>query len=143
MPTGRWVAFQRSDCERGDTMSGTGRSPTRERAIRCLHPSFGWSLTTPAAGLEGWVTVLWGLDDFFEYKTNDWNSRQIAGAPADAERQAALHAARWLMIPLTRAIDTLVIQVGQRPSRVHTVLERVAQKCQDFVEWHPVPAPRS
>jgi hypothetical protein len=85
-------------------------------------------------GLEGWITVLWGLDAFFDYKVNEWHARQPAAA-SDGGRRAALHAARWLMIPLTRAIDTLVIQVDQRPSRIHTVLERVAERCQDFVEW--------
>jgi hypothetical protein len=91
-------------------------------------------------GLEGWITILWGLDDFFEYKTSEWQMRQSAGVPSDAERQAALYAARWLMIPLTRAIDTLVIQIGHRPSRVRNVLERVAEQCHDFVEWRTIPA---
>jgi hypothetical protein len=84
--------------------------------------------------------VLWGLDAFFDYKVNEWHARQSSAASADVDRLAALHAARWLMIPFTRAIDTLVIQVEQRPSRIHTVLERVAERCQDFVEWRTAPA---
>jgi hypothetical protein len=92
-------------------------------------------------GLEGWITILWGLDDFFEYKTSEWHARQTAADSTDADRQASLHAARWLMIPLTRAIDTLVIQVSQGPSRLHAVLERVADSCQDFVEWRAVSEP--
>jgi hypothetical protein len=86
-------------------------------------------------GLEGWAVVLWGLDSFFEYKLSEWQARQPGGASPDADRRAGLHAARWLMIPLTRAMDTLVIQVGQRPSRIRTVLERVADRCEDFVDW--------
>jgi hypothetical protein len=39
-------------------------------------------------GLEGWITFLWGLDEFFEYKLNSWRP---AGAPGpDDARQASL-----------------------------------------------------
>jgi hypothetical protein len=88
-------------------------------------------------GLEGWTVFLWGLDDFFEYKLTEWQ----AGAPlpaADAERQANLYAARWLTIPLTRAIDTLVIQIGVKQSSLRAALWQVAEACQDFVEWRVV-----
>lgn len=85
-------------------------------------------------GLEGWVALLWGLDDFFEYKQNSW---PISGAPVrDDERHAFLHAARWLMIPLTRAIDTLVIQVSSRSTPLKAILRKVADTSPDYVEWH-------
>jgi AAA domain len=89
-------------------------------------------------GLEGWITVLWGLDDFFEYKTSEWHARHGAVNSCEADRLATLHAARWLMIPLTRAIDTLVIHLSHRPSRIRAVLERISEKYGDFVEWHTV-----
>jgi hypothetical protein len=84
-------------------------------------------------GLEGWITFLWGLDDFFEYKQGSW--RPPAGPGLDDARQAFLHAVRWLMIPLTRAIDTLVIQVGGRDTPFKRALRQVAESCVDFVEW--------
>jgi hypothetical protein len=74
------------------------------------------------------------LDDFFEYKQNSW---PISGAPVrDDERHAFLHAARWLMIPLTRAIDTLVIQVSSRSTPLKAILRKVADTSPDYVEWH-------
>jgi hypothetical protein len=85
-------------------------------------------------GLEGWAVFLWGLDDFFDYKVGEWHADTMSITP-DADHQASLFAARWLMIPLTRAIDTLVIQVGNRSSPLKTALREVADACQDFVEW--------
>src|SRR5262249_9328628 len=84
-------------------------------------------------GLEGWTVFLWGLDDFYDYKIGEWHASN-SGA-SDADRQACLFAARWLMMPFTRAIDTLVIQFGARPSPLKAALREVADACQDFVEW--------
>ena len=39
------------------------------------------------------------------------------------------------MIPLSRAVDTLVIQVEAGPSRVRDALRHAAEECVDFVEW--------
>lgn len=51
------------------------------------------------------------------------------------EEAAERHAARWTMIPLTRAIDTLVINVGPADGPLRSVLRRVADRRPDFVEW--------
>jgi len=88
-------------------------------------------------GLEGWTVCLWGLDDFFEYKLAEW--RLGASTPAeDTDLQANLFAARWVTIPITRAIDTLVIQISTKPSQFRAALRQVADSCQDFVEWRVV-----
>jgi hypothetical protein len=39
------------------------------------------------------------------------------------------------MIPLTRAMDTLVISVGTGPGPLRDVLLDVARRRPDFVEW--------
>jgi AAA domain len=91
-------------------------------------------------GLEGWVVVNLGIDDFFRYKEASW--KPPAGGDADAfaedPKAAERFAVRWLMIPLCRAVDTLVLQIGQGPSKIRDALERVAHRCSDFVEWHTV-----
>jgi len=50
----------------------------------------------------------------------------------NAQRQAAL----WLMIPLTRAMDTLVLNVTEKESELKTALKAVSDRFPDFVEWH-------
>lgn len=81
-------------------------------------------------GLEGWAVVALALDEFYRHK----ECYPPAGAdPADA-------AARWTVIPLTRAMDTLVISVGGKDSRVKSALREAHRICADFVEWHRSPA---
>jgi hypothetical protein len=81
-------------------------------------------------GLEGWTCLNFGLDDFFDHKARIWN------AQPDHAVRARLYATRWIMIPLTRAMDTVVIQIIQRGSFLGEVLRNVAEgPCKDYVEW--------
>jgi hypothetical protein len=90
-------------------------------------------------GLEGWVVVAFGLDELYRYKRETWQPPAAEpGAFADDPEEAHRHAARWLMIPLSRAVDTLVIQVEQLPSRTRDALGHAAEACRDFVEWRVV-----
>ena len=75
-------------------------------------------------GLEGWTVCCFGLDEFFDHKRSH-------AAISDQERftlmfnedDAALQfAKRWLMIPFTRAIDTLVLHVTAEDSYVGQLL---------------------
>lgn len=84
-------------------------------------------------GLEGWTVVCLDFDRFYE---------RLVHAPLEHERQAVmqreedaakLFAARWCMIPVTRAMDTLVLQ-ARNQSFVTSCLDQLAEKHQDFVE---------
>jgi Uncharacterized conserved protein (DUF2075) len=59
-------------------------------------------------GLEGWTVFALRLDDLWQYKRQQALAEGVGGdlliSPEEAADRAA---ARWLMIPLTRAIDTL------------------------------------
>lgn len=88
-------------------------------------------------GLEGWTVINFQLDTLWDYKRSQWFSE---GHVADdlyrtAEESAAQHASRWVMIPLTRAIDTLVINISGQPNFVAAALRNVHQKRADFVNW--------
>lgn len=91
-------------------------------------------------GLEGWVVINFGLDAFYEYKKSLWQppATDEPGVFADDPALAHLFAARWIMIPMTRAIDTLVIQVGSTPSPVRDALTKATEACSDFVVWTKV-----
>jgi hypothetical protein len=90
-------------------------------------------------GLEGWTVINLGLDEFFEYKVNEWRLRSVSpsepGAFENDSQAASQYASRWMMIPLTRAMDTLVITITRRPSAVREALTHVAEACPDIVEW--------
>jgi hypothetical protein len=74
-------------------------------------------------GLEGWTVVNLALDRFYEHKL-----------ALSASEDPMMDAARWLMIPLSRAIDTLVIQFDQPSSALRTAVERAANECADYVD---------
>lgn len=88
-------------------------------------------------GLEGWIVVNWGLDQFYDYKVNSYTPLpEEIDLFFDHNRSAHLYALRWLLIPLTRAIDTLVIHMTNSNHRLANVLQEVAAENPDFVEWH-------
>lgn len=99
-------------------------------------------------GLEAWSAVCLNLDMFFEYKMKNWsrssiqlksegelvNDGQDLGLYSDDEERRRF-AARWCLMPLTRAIDTLVISVANSASPAYSVLKELHNEFEDFVEW--------
>ena len=88
-------------------------------------------------GLEGWIVVNFEFDKFYDYKiaTFETSADEEADTFFDKEQAVGEYVAQWLMIPLTRAMDTLVIQVTSKDHFVTKALRRTANLCQDFVEW--------
>ncbi len=88
-------------------------------------------------GLEGWTVINYGFDDFWRYKHQQWLSspQEPGGLFETAEERAAAFASRWAMIPLTRAMDTLVINVSAQPGVIRQALAKVHGRRGDFVEW--------
>ncbi|MGV2113736.1 RNA helicase [Agrobacterium salinitolerans] len=88
-------------------------------------------------GLEAWTSINFGLDQLWDYKFNQMISsgRQTDDLLTSPEENAAAHAARWIMIPLTRAMDTIVVNVGAAPSLLKSALMVVHDKRRDFVQW--------
>ena len=88
-------------------------------------------------GLEGWLVVCFALDEFFEYKRS--NAAFADSTKADmffeADQAAMDYAKRWLMIPLTRAIDTLIIHVNSEDSYIGGILIELHRKYPQEVEW--------
>ena len=88
-------------------------------------------------GLEGWTVINYGFDEFWDYKY-----RQRLAMPREtdhlfvtAEEEAREFASRWAMVPLTRAIDTLIINISDKPGRIRETLELTHAKRADFMEW--------
>ena len=88
-------------------------------------------------GLEGWIVVNFAFDKFYDYKVKSFKpSPEDESAPLfDKESAAHEYAARWLMIPLTRAMDTLVIHVTSSDHRVTEILRNLQVRYKDMVEW--------
>jgi hypothetical protein len=88
-------------------------------------------------GLEGWVVVNMWFDKFYDYKLHQYEptEEETKGLFFNREKAAHRFAASWLMIPLTRAIDTLVIQVSSDNHKIKKILREVKDECGEIVEW--------
>lgn len=88
-------------------------------------------------GLEGWTVINYQLETLWDYKRKQWFSQDhvVDDLYLTAEEAASHHASRWAMIPLTRAIDTLVINVSDPSSFVAGALRGVHEKRRDFIDW--------
>jgi hypothetical protein len=71
-------------------------------------------------GLEGWATLLLGLDDLYANRIKHPN----IGSTEKIDPEIV--ARRWLLIPLTRAVHLLVINVRDPQSAVASMLREAA-----------------
>lgn len=91
-------------------------------------------------GLEGWVVGLDLLDSFFEIKRTQalTTLRTTSTLEFLAEGLAAARALEWLLIPLTRAVDTLLIGIANPSSPLGSIVMSAADDLKDFVRVHPL-----
>lgn len=86
-------------------------------------------------GLEGWTTILDGLDEFWQLKrAAALDDHDALRDVADPVAHATAVAWRWCMIPLTRPIDTLVVTLRQSDSELARIIATVATSMGDVVE---------
>lgn len=87
-------------------------------------------------GLEGWTTVLDGLDEFWltKFKLSQAQDLPDHGF-LDPTEKARLFAWQWTMIALTRPIDTLFITIREEESEVAKVIKDVGRSLPDMIQW--------
>lgn len=88
-------------------------------------------------GLEAWTCVCLSLDKFYAdlplsfdaiSQRSDLLTPQIELVTKSKQEQFAEYLFNWLLIPLTRAIDTLVLHVEDPGSELAKALQKAAQK---------------
>lgn len=85
-------------------------------------------------GLEGWTVICIGLDRFYQHRlshTTSPQTQELFETPADFIRRQAV---AWCLIPLTRAIDHLVIQLDG-PGVVTNICRKLSRMHPEFVTW--------
>lgn len=94
-------------------------------------------------GLEGWTVINYAFDELWNYKRSQWLRAPLdyGGLFDTQDEQADQYASQWAMIPLTRAMDTLVINIGSCDSRIKRALLEVSKARSDFVDWFTLPPP--
>lgn len=102
-------------------------------------------------GMEGWTTLCLGLDLFYDFHLRN---PRIDKEQIEAQLQADIGflttpemlenaikveerkcASNWLMIPLTRSIDHLVIHLADSRSTLGAILSRVATRLPGAITW--------
>lgn len=87
-------------------------------------------------GLEGWVVVCLELDEFMRYKYETFEDLDLGELALESfEDKRNKFVNLWTLIPLTRAIDTLIITIKDRESVICKVLHEIYVNNPDFIEW--------
>ena len=87
-------------------------------------------------GLEGWTVVCLELDEFMDYKFKTFKEVDTGRLLLEAfEEKRNKFVSLWTLIPLTRAIDTLIITIKDSKSKIAKVLKDIAQNNPDNIEW--------
>lgn len=89
-----------------------------------------------ARGLEGWVVVCMDFDVFMEEKEAEYIDGEVNSLLLESpEERKKKYLYNWAMIPLTRAIDTLVITLRNPQSKMGSFIKKVVDDCEDYVMW--------
>jgi hypothetical protein len=88
-------------------------------------------------GLEGWTVINLDFDKFIEYKMQTFEEEEYTNELAleSFEEKRRRFVYLWALIPLTRAIDTLVITLNNSNGHIGKVLKEVYKENPDFIEW--------
>jgi len=87
-------------------------------------------------GLEGWSVMNFDVDNLYDYKLSSWRAPSGGVPPyVDEESLAKKFAARWMMIPMTRAIDTLVLHIRSCDSFFGGIIRELHRGYRDMIEW--------
>lgn len=87
-------------------------------------------------GLEGWTVVCLELDEFINYKFETFENENIVydNILETEEERRDKFVNLWSLIPLTRAIDTLIITIKNKDSLLAKRLFEIYEK-NDFIQW--------
>ena len=76
------------------------------------------------------------FDTYLKVKEKEYVERPtdplLLESPDDMKKRYLYN---WAMIPLTRAIDTLVITLKNPNSETGLLLKKIYGQCRDFVSW--------
>lgn len=87
-------------------------------------------------GLEGWTVINLDFDKFIEYKIQTFteeDTNELALESLEEKRNRFVYL--WALIPMTRAIDTLIITLKNKDSYIAKILREVYEENPDFIEW--------
>lgn len=87
-------------------------------------------------GIEGWIVCCLDFDDFMKMKEEQFDPSKAGNALLleSADEQKKKYLLNWALIPMTRAIDTLIIILKDQTSSFSKSLLECANKLPDYVQ---------
>ena len=105
--------------------------PTSEKMVR-------WINYRSCRGLEGWITFNHYLDEYWDFEFNTQKIDVAQGSLFEnaTDEQKRKEAFRWILIALTRPIDSTVITLRDKDSELGKILQEVKSAHPSFVNWY-------
>lgn len=90
-----------------------------------------------ARGLEAWIVICMGFDIFVEEKLAGFDPtiKPDSLFLESIEDRRAKYILNWILIPLTRAIDTIVLSLHDTHSPIGNTLRELALQYPDYIEF--------
>ena len=89
-----------------------------------------------ARGLEGWTVVCMDFDVFLDEKAKEYVEGEVNRLLLESpEERKKKYIYNWSMIPLTRAIDTIIITLRNKNSTTGLLLKELAEENPDCVSF--------
>ncbi|MCF0257507.1 MAG: AAA family ATPase [Bacteroides heparinolyticus] len=86
-------------------------------------------------GLEGWCVVCDGLDMMYQHLIDTWKPTGYE-LGSNEEKMKERSALLWLLMPLTRPIDTLIITLRNPASKIGQMLKTLYETHKGLIHWH-------
>lgn len=87
-------------------------------------------------GLEGWTVVCLDFDVFLDEKSSEYQDGSVDALMLESPKERKKkYLYNWAMIPLTRAIDTIIITIKDPTTETTRLLKEISEEHPDFVSW--------
>lgn len=87
-------------------------------------------------GIEGWTVLCLDFDVFIKEKICEYVEEEVESLILESpEERKQRYIYNWMMIPFTRAIDTLVITLKDEDSKIGIILKKISDEYPDFITW--------
>jgi hypothetical protein len=86
-------------------------------------------------GLEAWSTMCFDINGFFDSKRNEDDADNfLLSEIMDPEERKDKYAATWVLMALTRAIDTCYLEILPSTSSLNNSIEKFINSNQNYIE---------
>jgi hypothetical protein len=90
--------------------------------------------------MEGWTTFCFDFDGFVSFKKSQFSSQFDKARISELDKDTWVNreVSRWILMALTRSVDTIFIQIEDVNSEIAILLRALSEQSPDFVTWKTV-----